>query len=107
MGNQLRAQVSSLARARLQWTVRCVGSHRIVKQRERAVMIQTSRKTPWMAIASVGAFSLPLTAARAVEVTSSSGWSASFDGNISAHVISANASTLGGEPSDVTDTRIT
>src|SRR5258708_16097421 len=45
--------------------------------------------------------------AQAVEVTSSNGWSASFDGNISAHLISANASTLDGAPSNVTDTRVT
>src|ERR1700676_5099103 len=70
-------------------------------------MIQTYRKGTWIAIASALAFGLPLTAAQAVEVTSSNGWSASFDGNISAHLISANASKLGGQPSDVTDTRIT
>src|ERR1700676_4273216 len=70
-------------------------------------MIQTYRKGTWIAIASALAFGLPLSAAQAVEVTSSNGWSASFDGNISAHLIYSNASTLGGQPADVTDTRIT
>src|SRR6267378_2714017 len=70
-------------------------------------MIQTYRRTIWTAIASAAALGLPLTLAQAVEVTASNGWSASFDGNISAHLIAANASTLGGAPSDVKDTRVT
>src|SRR5882762_1047358 len=70
-------------------------------------MIQTHRKATWIGIASAVAVSLPLSLAQAVEVTSANGWSASFDGNISAHLISANASTLDGAPSNVTDTRVT
>ncbi len=70
-------------------------------------MIQTHRKATWIGIASAVAIGLPLGTAQAVEVTSSNGWSASFDGNISAHLISANASTLDGAPSNVTDTRVT
>ncbi len=70
-------------------------------------MIQTHRKATWIGIASAVAIGLPLGTAQAVEVTSSNGWSASFDGNISAHLISANASTLDGASSNVTDTRVT
>src|SRR6266850_7102188 len=70
-------------------------------------MIQTHRKATWIGIASAVAISLPVSMAQAVEVTSSNGWSASFDGNISAHLISANASTLDGTSSNVTDTRVT
>ena len=68
-------------------------------------MIQKYRKATWIAVAM--AFGLPPTVAQAFDVTSASGWSASFDGNISAHLISADASTLGGASSSVTDTRIT
>jgi len=64
-------------------------------------MIQTYRRAIWTAIATTAALGLPPTLAQAVEVTASNGWSASFDGNISAHLIAANASTLGGAPSDV------
>lgn len=70
-------------------------------------MIQTYRRAIWTAIATTAALGLPPTLAQAVEVTASNGWSASFDGNISAHLIAANASTLGGAPSDVKDTRVT
>src|SRR3984893_13032083 len=70
-------------------------------------MIQTHREATWIGIASAVAVGLPVSMAQAVEVTSSNGWSASFDGNISAHLISANASTLDGAPSNVTDTRVT
>src|SRR5260221_13249229 len=70
-------------------------------------MIQTHRKATGIGIASAVAIGLPLGTAQAVEVTSSNGWSASFDGNISAHLISANASTLDGASSNVTDTRVT
>jgi len=70
-------------------------------------MIQTFRRATWIAIASAVPLGLPLTLAQAVEVTASNGWSMSFDGNISAHLIAANASTLGGAPSDVKDTRVT
>src|SRR5258706_41958 len=74
---------------------------------ERAAMIQTFRRATWIAIASAVPLGLPLTLVQAVEVTTSNGWSMSFDGNISAHLIAANASTLGGAPSDVKDTRVT
>jgi len=70
-------------------------------------MILDYRRLTGRVAAGVAAACLPLSAAMAVELTSSSGWSVSFDGNISAHIISANASTLDGAPSDVTDTRIT
>src|SRR3977135_148936 len=70
-------------------------------------MIQTYRRVIWTAIATAAALGLPLTLAQAVEVTAANGWSASFDGNISAHLIAANASTLGGASSDVKDTRVT
>lgn len=70
-------------------------------------MIQIHRKATWIALAGAMASCLPLAAVHAVEVMSEGGWSASFDGNISAHLIAANASTLGGSPSDTTDTRIT
>jgi hypothetical protein len=70
-------------------------------------MIETYRGSRWLAIASAVAIAMACGEGAAVEVTSAGGWSASFDGNISAHLVTAKASTLGGTSSDVTDTRVT
>ncbi len=70
-------------------------------------MIPNYRKVTWASIVTAVACGLPLTVAQAVEVTASNGWSASFDGNVSAHLIAASADTLDGVSSDAKQTRVT
>src|SRR5260221_10496232 len=70
-------------------------------------MISNYCKATWATIVAVVACGLPLTVAQAVEVTASNGWSASFDGNVSAHLIAASADTLDGVSSDAKQTRVT
>src|SRR5258706_9919373 len=70
-------------------------------------MISNYCKATWATIVAVVACGLPLSVAQAVEVTASNGWSASFDGNVSAHLIAASADTLEGVSADAKQTRVT
>jgi Gram-negative porin len=72
-------------------------------------MIQTYRRTTSAVVTSaavVGSL-LVARAVEAVEVGSANGWSASFDGNLNAHLIAASADTIGGVSSNAKETRIT
>src|SRR5260221_9498705 len=70
-------------------------------------MIPNYRKVTWATIVTAVACGFPLTVAQAVEVTASNGWSASFDGNVSAHLIAASGDTLDSVSSDAKQTRVT
>jgi len=70
-------------------------------------MIQNYRRAIWTAIATTAALGLLPTLAQAVEVTAQTVGARASTATSSAHLIAANASTLGGAPSDVKDTRVT